>query len=118
MDKQAKAREGGQRSIGEGPFFSGFNGQAMRMAFWPMELWLQWQSEVLKAAAPATAEWMERRREGTDAALRTFQRLCACEDANDAAKIQSEWVNDESQRLKSDLESLSSPALFWPQVGA
>lgn len=111
MDKQAKVAEGARQS--GFPFFNGFSGQAMRFALWPMEMWLQWQADVLKAAAPVTAEWLARRREGTESALGALQRLCACEDAEGAAKVQSDWVSSETKRLESDLRCLSGSALFW-----
>lgn len=113
MDKQAKAAEGIQRS--GFPFFNGFNGQAMRVALWPMELWLQWQAYMLKAAAPVTAEWLARRREGAESAAEALQRLCACEDAEGAAKIQNDWISDETKRLESDLRCLGGSALIWPR---
>lgn len=114
MNKQTRTMEGVERGLVGFPFFHGFNVQTMRLAVWPMELWLQWQADVLKAAAPAAADWMTRRREGTEAALQTLARLNACHDIKDASEIQNEWIEGETKRLESDMRALSSPALFWP----
>ena len=51
-------------------FLAGFNGAAMQWAIWPVQIWLQWQADVLKAAAPTATDWMKRRSEGTEAARR------------------------------------------------
>ncbi len=113
MDKQPQNVGGVERAFAGFPFFKGFNGQAMRLAVWPIELWLQWQADMLKAAAPATAHWIARRREGTEAALHALERLIACEDVEDASKIQGEWIEGETKRLESDVRALSGQALLW-----
>ena len=92
--------------IGNLAGFSRFNGQAMRLAAWPLEIWLQWQGEMLKAAAPAAADWFARRREGTEAALKTLDRLTACGDFQEAAKLQRDWVENETKRLEADARAL------------
>src|SRR5579883_1688588 len=79
-------------SLAGSDFLPGFNGAAMQWALWPMQFWLQWQANMLKAVAPTTAEWMERRRQGTEAALHALDRLCACHSAAEASKVQSEWL--------------------------
>lgn len=118
MDKQMPAPEAASKGFAGVPFVTGFNGQAMRLAVWPMELWLQWQADLLKAVAPAAGDWMTRRREGTEAALLALARLTACQDAKEASKIQSEWVEGESKRLESDMRALSNPAFLWPRDSA
>jgi hypothetical protein len=59
-------------------FLAGFNGAAMQWAIWPVQIWLQWQADVLKAVAPTTTDWMKRRSEGTEAARRALEWLCTC----------------------------------------
>jgi hypothetical protein len=100
------------------PLFNAFNGQAIRLAVWPMELWLQWQADLLKAAAPATAEWLTRRREGTAAALETLERLGTCQDIKEVSRIQSEWVEDETKRLETDMRVLGGLSFLWPREAA
>jgi hypothetical protein len=118
MDKAEEVTERGMPGLFPGMSFfggsGGFSGQAMRWAIWPMEFWLQWQADLLKAAQPAAADWMARRREGTEAALKALERLCACHDARDASKIQSEWIEDEAKRIESDMRSLGV-AFTWPR---
>ena len=111
MTREAKASENVFRMA------SDLNGSAMRMTLWPAELWLQWQSDMLKAAAPAAAEWMSRRRDGAEAALQAIQRLCACESANDVARIQNEWMAEEAKRLESDFRSLASANPWGAKAG-
>jgi hypothetical protein len=118
MDKQAQTMESLVRGLSGFPFANNFNGQAMRLAVWPMEIWLQWQADLLKAAAPAVTDWMTRRREGTEAALQALERLTACQDAKDASKIQTEWIEGETKRLESDMQSFFSPPLAWPREKA
>lgn len=89
----------------------------MRMALWPAELWLQWQADMLKAAAPMAAEWMNRRRDGTQAALQAIHQLCACDSANDMVRVQKEWMAEEAKRLESDFRSLTSANLEAAKAG-
>lgn len=91
------------------------NAQAARMTLYPLEAWLQWQASMLNAAAPAMADWIERRREGTDAALKTVARLATCDDVSDASQIQREWLEGEMARLQSDMRALGQQAFLWSQ---
>ncbi len=112
MSKRAQAPAvATEQGVAGLPPFKGFNGEAMRLAVWPMELWLQWQADLLKSAAPALADWVARRREGTEAALHALERLCTCEDIADASKIQSEWIEGETKRLETDMRALTGAAL-------
>jgi hypothetical protein len=97
---------------------TGFNGTAMRWAFWPMQLWLQWQADMLKAVAPTTADWITRRREGTEAALHALEQLCACHNVADASKVQNEWIEDEAKRLESDMRAFSDSAVLFSREAA
>ena len=58
-----------------------FDGSLTQMIARPLEAWLRWQADLLKAAQPLTADWFERRREGTDAALAALEKLTRCEPA-------------------------------------
>jgi len=107
-----RVEEGAEHGLPTLPLFGdgvGFNVQAMRWASWPIEYWLQLQADMLRDAA----DWIARRREGTEAALRALEGLCACRDARDASKIQSGWIEDEAKRLESDMRSLGV-AFAWP----
>jgi len=98
--------------------FSLFNGQALRLAAWPLEIWLQCQQEMLKVAEPAAAEWFARRREGTEAALKTLGQLTSCGDFQEAAKLQRDWVESEAKRLEADARALGVQALPWSREAA
>lgn len=80
----------------------------MSWATWPMELWLRWQSEVLKSTLPVAASWFERRCNGTDATLDALKRIGGCQDLRSVLDVQSEWVEAERQRLEADLEAVMS----------
>jgi|GEM_PF-2957912 hypothetical protein len=105
-------------SLAGSDFLPGFNGAAMQWALWPMQFWLQWQANMLKAVAPTTAEWMERRRQGTEAALHALDRLCACHSAAEASKVQSEWLKDEAKRLETDMRAFGNSALRLSEEAA
>jgi len=93
--------------------FPHFNGHAWRLAAWPLEIWLQWQQEMLKAAAPAAAAWFERRREGTEVTLKALGQLTSCGDLKEAAALQREWVENETKRLEADAQALSGQVFSW-----
>ncbi|HVY14097.1 MAG TPA: hypothetical protein VHB27_02630 [Rhodopila sp.] len=117
MDKTTDAKQT-QRGAEYLPFLERFSGPGIRMAVWPIQLWLSWEADVLDTAVPATTEWLVRRREGSKATYEALQRLCACKDANDAAKIQADWLQEETTRLEADFRSLSNAVLSWSQAAA
>jgi hypothetical protein len=121
MDKAREIAERVPRGASEFTFFDGFNtfnSQAMRFFTWPVEMWLQWEAELLRAAQPAASDWLTRRREGVESALAALERLCAAERAEEATRIQSEWFEDERKRLDADWRALAAPALIWPKPPA
>jgi hypothetical protein len=96
--------------------FPAFNGIAARMVLWPVETWLQFQSDALNAVAPAAAEWMERRREGTAAAIEAIERLSQSKDVQEAAKVQSDWMKDETKRLEADVRAMADQSAIFVRV--
>lgn len=88
MQNQVGPAEAAQQAQNTSLPQQAFGWHGMRSALLPVELWLQWQADVLKVAAPAAADWMARRREETEATLSAVQQLCACEDPKEAARIQ------------------------------
>jgi hypothetical protein len=93
--------------------FPTFNGTATRLMLWPLETWLQLQLEALSVVAPAAADWMERRREGAAAAIDAIERLSASKDAQEAAKVQSDWMTAETQRLEADVRAAADHAALF-----
>jgi len=113
MERQARHTQTAESLL---TAFPAFNSYATRMMLWPIEAWLHLQSEMLNAATPATAEWLDRRREGTTAALETIEKLAKCKDAQDASKVQSDWVKDETKRLEADMRAFGDQALLFTRA--
>lgn len=118
MEKLPRSAEPDKETFTSVIPFNGFTGPTMQMATWPIQMWLQWQAAIFKAATPAATDWMERRSEGSRATLLAVQQLCSCEDAAEIAKIQNQWMADESKRLEQDFRSLSNSLALWPKVVA
>lgn len=83
----------------------------------PFETWLRWQADMLKAAQPVTADWLERQREAATAALEAIEQLAACGPADFArvAAIQREWLDGAMKRWNSDMEALTAQATALSQ---
>ncbi len=79
----------------------------LRMMTWPTEYWLRLQGDLLRATGPAISTWLDRRRDGTTAALDTLERLVACHDLTEAASVQQEWIEGAVSRLESDFRALT-----------
>jgi hypothetical protein len=88
-----------------------FDGSMARMMTWPVEAWLRAQAGMLKASAPATTGWLERRRAAVTATLDTIERLSNCHDLQEAAAIQRGWFDESMKRLDSDLDAFTGQAL-------
>jgi hypothetical protein len=78
---------------------------------WPLEHWLQFQADLFRAAQPALLGWVDRRCEGSEAALQAFAGLATCQDLGQAMSIQSEWLSASMKRLESDLQAAAEQAL-------
>jgi hypothetical protein len=72
---------------------------------------LHLQSDMLAASAPAAADWITRRRQGTTSALQAIEKLTKCKDMQDASQVQSEWLADEAKRLEADMRALGDQSL-------
>jgi hypothetical protein len=111
MDRQTQLPFGSTLNIFSA--FPAFSGTAARIMLWPIETWLQFQSETLNMVAPAAADWMTRRREGTAAAIDAIERLGKSKDAQEAAKVQSDWLKDETHRLEADVRAVADQAALF-----
>ena len=98
--------------------FPGFGGQAVQMAVRPLEVWLRWQAGMLEAAAPATADWIERRHEATEATLKAIKKLGSCNDFAEMLEMQNGWLEDEMNRLRADMRALGEQAFAWSREAA
>ena len=80
----------------------------------------QTQSRLLDQYETLAQELIDRRRQGTEAALQTAQRLCSCADAVEANSVCSEWVVGSVERMISDSRALGemSLRLFQEAMGS
>jgi len=113
--KQKKFESVGEREISNSPAPSlnppSFDGSITRVIGWPVEAWLRCQEAVLKATEPAATGWIERRREGANAVLSTFEKLAKCGDLQEVASIHRDWLEGTMRRLDSDLHALADQAV-------
>lgn len=91
------------------------DGSITEMVARPFEVWLRWQSDLLKVAEPAAMSWLERRRDGTTAALDALQRLARCTDIAEAAAIQRDWVDGMLKRLTSEITAFTEQTVALSQ---
>lgn len=114
MDRQTRQAHGTTADIFSA--FPAFNGSTARLMLWPLQTWLQLQSDALNTVAPAAAEWMNRRREGTAAAIEAIERLSKSKDVQEAAKVQSDWMKEETKRLEADVRAVTDQTALFVRV--
>jgi len=85
------------------------------MIGWPMDAWLRCQAGMLKATEPLANGWIERRRQGTNAAFDAFEKLAACSDIGQAASVQRAWFEGSMKRLDADLRAFVEHATSLSQ---
>jgi len=88
--------------------FMRFDVSVIEMIARPLQICLRLQADLIKAAQPLTADWLERRREGTDAALEVLEKLMRCTDLAEATAIQRDWFDATIRRLNSDIGALTA----------
>ncbi len=89
--------------------------ETSRLASWPLTYGLRIQSDFLKATEAALSGWLQRRREGADAALEAMEKLIACRDPGEAISIHSEWFNGAVGRAALELQAMTQQALALSQ---
>jgi hypothetical protein len=85
-----------------------FDGSLLQMFARPLQVCLRLQADLLRATEPFSAEWLERRREGVDAALEALEKLTRCTDLAEAASVQRAWFDGTIKRLNSDIEAMTA----------
>lgn len=91
------------------------DGHTMHALVWPMEFWLRYQSDMLKALEPLAGHWLQRRREGLEAAVNAVERIAAAPNLADGIAAQHAWIDGAMQRLGADLKEMSGPAMLWSE---
>jgi len=94
---------------------SGVGPQDLPVMTWPVEQWLQFQVEFFRATAPSLTDWINRRFEGFNAALRATERLAACRDMSEALSVHAEWLEGAIGRLDLDSRGIIQHALTASQ---
>ncbi len=106
--KTRKTENTTDRPIADTP---AFDGSITAMIGWPIEAWLRCQAGMIKAATPVASGWIERRREGANAALDAIERLATCNDLQEAASVHREWLEGSMKRLDADLHAIADHAV-------
>jgi hypothetical protein len=94
------------------------DGSITEMMTRPFEALLRWQGDLLKAVEPAAMGWLERRRDGTAAALDALQKLARCTDLADAAAIQRDWLDGALKRMSAEVTALTEQTMALSQEAA
>src|ERR1041384_538025 len=85
--------------------------EAVPSLIWPIEHWLQFQADLLRAAESNLVGWIDRRCEGTSAALSSLVRLSTSHDMGEAVAIHSDYLDGVMKRLDRDFQSAADHAL-------
>ena len=91
------------------------DGRTVHAMVWPMEFWLRYETDMLKALEPLAANWLQRRREGLEAAVQAFERIAGASTLAEAAAERHAWIDSTMQRLAEDLKEMSGPAMVWSE---
>ena len=86
-----------------------------RMVGWPVELWLRTQAGIFKAIEPMATGWIERQSEAVTAAFDTVEKLAHCNDLNEVATVQRNWLEGSMRRLDANLHALADQAVALSQ---
>jgi hypothetical protein len=84
--------------------------QASAEAAWPLEQWLLFELDLMKANEPGVIGWIDRRCEAALAALRAASELAACRDFSAALAVQSSWLDNAASRLERDARAVMACA--------
>jgi hypothetical protein len=76
----------------------------------PLEQWLQFELDLMKANEPDMIGWINRRCEAALAALHAAGELAACSDFSAALAIQSSWLDSAASRLERDARAVAACA--------
>ena len=95
------------------PFSPGELPETVRLQ---IEAWFKDQADLLEGMQNLMGTWMKRRREGTEAAFRTFERMCSCGDVGDAVTAYNEWLSGSMGRIMADMSTLRDEAIRMARI--
>ena len=88
---------------------SRFEGMAQVWAH-QIQMCLQWQADLFKAAGPFATSWFERQREAAYSVLETIEKFARCGDLAGAVAIQRQWSEAAGKRLTAEPGKLADQA--------
>jgi hypothetical protein len=91
------------------------DGSITQMMTRPIEIWLRWHHDLLKAVEPATMGWLERRRQSAGAAFEALEKLVRCTDLGEAASIERDWIDGAIKRFNSDIAAAAERTVTLSQ---
>lgn len=71
---------------------------------------LKAQSELLSGLEDIARDWLQRRREANETAIRAAERICACSDPSEMMVAYFDWLGGAMRRLSDDATALSEKA--------
>jgi hypothetical protein len=83
------------------------SGSVERLFALPVEIMLQFQTNVASAIQASSVGWLQRRQQAMEDALNTFDRLIRSRDIGEALAIQQQWFNNNIRRLGGAYEALA-----------
>jgi Phasin protein len=81
--------------------------EVRRVALQQAETFWRAQERALDHLDTMIQEWLNRRRQGTQAALEAAQKLCGCKDPNEASSVYGAWMTGSAERLADDARAFS-----------
>jgi hypothetical protein len=89
------------------PFADMLNPTAMvPMVTKSVDMWLNWQKEMLSGIETAIAEWAKGQREAAEVARQAFERISACREPMQLLEIQRELMSETMQRTATNAGAL------------
>mgnify|MGYP003393665302 CR=1 FL=1 len=65
------------------------------------------QERALDHLDSMTKDWLNRRRQGTQAALDAAHKLCGCKDPSEASSVYGAWMTGSAERMADDARAFS-----------
>lgn len=86
---------------------SSFDLPPAHLFFWPLEMMLRFQANVVNTLHETTAAWAQRRQEAAENAIETFDRLVHSGGIGEVITIQQQWFEGSIRRFDEDLNAIA-----------